>query len=267
MQSEFWDGRAAKYDEEITRGEPDYVRMIAHTTAVLTETDVVLDLGCASGETCLDLAQRVSRVHGIDTSGRMIDLAVEKMQGRRITNVEFSKADAFDMRLEAESFSAVAALNVLHLVADLPGVLDRLHELLVPGGLLISQTPCLLERGPAFRTSVALAERSGVAPPILRLAYGDIATTMLRAGFQIVESELWDASEAVERVLARKLTTKTLTCDLCETTAQGETFEDWMAALRPHYAEAHADVMSDPERGPKEMKQWMVENRARFDAA
>ena len=44
-------------------------------------------------------------------------------------------------------------------------------------------------------------------------------------------------------------------------------FEDWMAALRPHYAEAHADVMSDPERGPKEMKQWMVENRARFDAA
>jgi len=60
---------------------------------------------------------------------------------------------------------------------------------------------------------------------------------------------------------------KTLKCDLCDATAEGETFEDWMMALRPHYMEAHADVMSDPSRGKAEMEQWMAENRARFDAA
>lgn len=60
---------------------------------------------------------------------------------------------------------------------------------------------------------------------------------------------------------------KTLKCDLCEITAQGETFEDWMTALRPHYMEAHADVMNDSSRGKAEMEQWMAENRARFDAA
>jgi len=60
---------------------------------------------------------------------------------------------------------------------------------------------------------------------------------------------------------------KTLKCDLCDVTAEGETFEDWMNALRPHYMEAHADVMNDPEKGQQQMERWMAENRARFEAA
>ena len=60
---------------------------------------------------------------------------------------------------------------------------------------------------------------------------------------------------------------KTLKCDLCEATAEGETFEEWMQALRPHYMAAHADVMSDASRGKDDMEKWMAENRARFEAA
>jgi len=64
---------------------------------------------------------------------------------------------------------------------------------------------------------------------------------------------------------------KTLKCDLCDVTADGETFEDWMTALRPHYGEAHADVMSDSGKTKEDMEEhmerWMAENRARFDAA
>jgi len=64
---------------------------------------------------------------------------------------------------------------------------------------------------------------------------------------------------------------KTLKCDLCDHEAQGETFEDWMSALRPHYMEAHADVMNDSTRTEVEQqeegKRWMAENKERFDAA
>jgi len=60
---------------------------------------------------------------------------------------------------------------------------------------------------------------------------------------------------------------KTLKCDLCDVTADGETFEDWMKALYPHYAEAHADVMSDSSKTEEDRHKWMAENRARFDAA
>jgi hypothetical protein len=65
---------------------------------------------------------------------------------------------------------------------------------------------------------------------------------------------------------------KTLKCDLCEVTAEGETFEAWMNALKPHYAQSHADVMqgksglSDEEK-QAEMMKWMAENKARFEAS
>jgi len=60
---------------------------------------------------------------------------------------------------------------------------------------------------------------------------------------------------------------KALKCDLCEHIAEGETFEDWMNSLRPHYMQAHADVMNDPSNGQEQMAKWMAENKARFEAA
>jgi hypothetical protein len=60
---------------------------------------------------------------------------------------------------------------------------------------------------------------------------------------------------------------KTLTCDLCEVTAKGETFEEWMKALMPHYMQAHADVMNDPSKTKEDQQKWVVENKTRFETA
>ena len=60
---------------------------------------------------------------------------------------------------------------------------------------------------------------------------------------------------------------KTLKCDLCETTAEGETFEQWMQNLMPHYMQAHAEVMNDPNKTKKDQQEWMAENKARFEKA
>jgi predicted small metal-binding protein len=57
---------------------------------------------------------------------------------------------------------------------------------------------------------------------------------------------------------------KTVKCDRCEFTAHGQTFEEWMEALKPHYMEAHPEVMNDPAG---DMEKWMTENKARFEAA
>jgi hypothetical protein len=60
---------------------------------------------------------------------------------------------------------------------------------------------------------------------------------------------------------------KILTCDLCDVTAEGETFEAWMEALKPHYFAAHADVMKNSSHTKDDMEKWMADNKARFDAA
>ena len=65
---------------------------------------------------------------------------------------------------------------------------------------------------------------------------------------------------------------KTLKCDQCEVTAEGETFEEWMKALMPHYMEAHADFMKNQgekseEEQNEEQDRWMAENQKRFEEA
>jgi hypothetical protein len=65
---------------------------------------------------------------------------------------------------------------------------------------------------------------------------------------------------------------KTLQCDLCDYEVQAKTFEDWMEALKPHYAETHTDFMKlqsekSPEEQQESMKQWMRVNHERFNAA
>ena len=58
---------------------------------------------------------------------------------------------------------------------------------------------------------------------------------------------------------------KALTCDLCEATAEGETFEAWMNALLPHYMQAHGEIMKTSTKENQE--KWMTENKVRFDNA
>ena len=60
---------------------------------------------------------------------------------------------------------------------------------------------------------------------------------------------------------------KTLKCDLCEVTVDGETFEEWMEALKPHYGDAHAEVMKDTNKTGEDRERWMAEAKARFEAA
>lgn len=60
---------------------------------------------------------------------------------------------------------------------------------------------------------------------------------------------------------------KTLKCDLCDATAEGETFEVWMTNLMPHYMQAHAEVMNSPAHTEEDKQKWMADNKARFDAA
>ena len=60
---------------------------------------------------------------------------------------------------------------------------------------------------------------------------------------------------------------KSLTCDLCDAAAEGETFEAWMKNLMPHYMTAHADVMSDSSKTEADRERWMTENKARFHVA
>jgi ubiquinone/menaquinone biosynthesis C-methylase UbiE len=164
----------------------------------------VLDLGCASGEFSLDIAPCVQRVHGIDTSTNMIDLAMKKAAAHSAGNVTFASTDLFDRSLDAHGYTRVLAFSFLHLVEDLPAVLGRINRLLPTDGLLISETPCLGERGFLFKLFVGFAQKVKIAPPILGLTVPELETAIAGANFDVTESKDWDPKNAIHWIVARK---------------------------------------------------------------
>jgi ubiquinone/menaquinone biosynthesis C-methylase UbiE len=205
MNATVWDKRSKKYDDAIIEHDALYEKTIERTEALLNPSDVVLDFACASGEISIDIASHVQRVHGIDTAGKMIELAYEKAGKRQMDNIIFDQMDAFNPNLGSRSFSAIIAFSVFHLVDDAPKVLARLNDLMAAGGLLITQTPCLGERGWLFKLLISLAQQVGVAPYIRSLTITELEFLVSSSDFDILESDIWDEKNAVQWIVARKI--------------------------------------------------------------
>ena len=205
MSTTMWDQRARKYDDAIKNHNAVYEKTIESTKALLSHSDVVLDFACGSGEFSLDIAPHIERIHGIDTSAKMIELAKKKSLDRQADNTSFNQIDVFDASLISYSFSAIIAFSIFHLVDDAQKVLARLNDLVAAGGLIITQTPCLGERGWFFRSLIGLAQKVAVAPYIRSLTITELESLVSSSGFEIIENVIWDEKNAVQWIVARKM--------------------------------------------------------------
>jgi ubiquinone/menaquinone biosynthesis C-methylase UbiE len=116
----FWDKRSEKYDDNIQKHDSLYDKTIQSTRSLLTDSDIVLDFACASGEMSLDIVPYVQHIYGIDLSVKMIELANQKAHDRQVDNIKFDPIDVFDQKLTSQPFSAIVAFNIFHLLEDAP---------------------------------------------------------------------------------------------------------------------------------------------------
>ncbi len=163
----FWDRSASTYDDSEPNTDPLHIKAVEAAKKYLDAGDVVLDYGCATGTTAFEIADRVKEVHGIDISSRMIELAKRKAGERPVENVDFAQATIFDEGLKKESFDAILTFNVLHLLEDPQKAMQRLSELLKPGGTIISSTACMGENRASFMSVLLfLVMKIGIIPPL-----------------------------------------------------------------------------------------------------
>jgi 2-polyprenyl-3-methyl-5-hydroxy-6-metoxy-1,4-benzoquinol methylase len=204
----FWDRLARTWDKPTEESDQSDTKVLARTRPYLKAADTVLDYGCAMGIVDLKLAAAVEAIHGIDVSSKMIAAAREAAEARKVANVSYTKATVFDESLERESFEVVLAFNIFHLLEDAPKALQRIDELLKPGGLLISVTPCLGEKGTLpVRTAmllVSLAGRLGMIPHVWRCTVGELLGSMDAAGLVTIEIEELVHSTSEYFVVAQK---------------------------------------------------------------
>ncbi len=200
---DFWDKRAGRYEAKLHKG-PNYAARLKRAAAVFKKTDSVLDVGCASGEITLDLAPHAEEILGIDHSSNMVEVANAKVRDRDISNARFEQMEPDDPRLAEGAFNVVTAYSVIHLLDDVPGTLARLRDLLVPGGHLITETPCLGDWKLVWRVLVRLAVLVGMAPPVVGLRAAELESMIANAGFEILESKVYNPKSKLHCILARK---------------------------------------------------------------
>ncbi|NLE00563.1 MAG: class I SAM-dependent methyltransferase [Fibrobacter sp.] len=142
----FWDKQAKRFDDNERQFETASGEIISRTKEYLNADDNVLDFGCATGTKTLELAGIIKHIHGLDFSSEMIREAIRKKNKVKATNVSFSQGTIFSDDLDKAFFDKIIAFSIIHLLEDSEKVIQRIYELLKPGGLLITETACFSDR-------------------------------------------------------------------------------------------------------------------------
>ena len=202
----FWNNLAERYAAQPVQDPDAFERKIAITQAQMRPDSVVLDIGCGTGSLALRLAESGAQVHGLDLSPEMIRIAHAKLAAQGSDNVTFH-VGAFDdsfMGIAPGSLDGLCAYSLLHLVEDRAAALDRIFDLLKPGGFFISSTVCVGESWVPYRPILAFMRWIGKAPMVKVVSKKTIRAEIEAAGFVAVEEPDVGAGSNIGFMVARK---------------------------------------------------------------
>ncbi len=205
----FWDKQAKRYDYSERQFESVFKEVVSKTKEYLNTSDVVMDFGCATGTKTLELAEASKHIRGIDISDEMIKEATKKKNELKIANASFTQGTIFKNDFEKASFDKIISYGVIHLLDDKEKVVQRIHELLKPGGLFISTTACLSDKM-AFKNRLELSiyliiKRLGIFPLHLNMfRTSDVEKLISSQKFTLVKTEKIFHGITINFIVARK---------------------------------------------------------------
>jgi ubiquinone/menaquinone biosynthesis C-methylase UbiE len=200
----FWDRAAKRSEGQVNEGDEAAITLLDHARKYLQSDDIVLDYGCATGKYAFAIAPQVKEVLGIDISSEMIIAAKRNAMESSVENVRFMQAEITDPRLEDESFNVILAFSILHLVDDPPRVVRRIEELLKPGGIFISVTPCLGAGGSLLASLIKLVSFLGIVPSVHSFNPNEVQTLITAAHFDLLETRTLSDSPSTIFLAARR---------------------------------------------------------------
>ena len=184
----FWDKSASKLDKAEKKDEQTNIKIIDRTKKYLKTSDNVLDFGCGTGLISLEIADNVKLIQAIDISSKMIEIAKNKASIRKIQNIDFSHSTIFDEKYKSGSFDVILAFYILHLLEDNQKTIERINDLLKPGGLIISVTPCIGEKI-FLNISLSILNKIGLVPDLKSFKINELEDLIDNGNFEIIENE------------------------------------------------------------------------------
>ena len=135
----FWDRVAPLYDAfENTVNRASYEGTALAVAQMIGPGDEVLECACGTGAISAAIAPACARLVATDYSEGMLKQARKKLA--RFPHVVVEQADITDLHYADDSFDAVVAGNVIHLLPEPGDALKELKRVVRPGGTIIVPT-------------------------------------------------------------------------------------------------------------------------------
>jgi 2-polyprenyl-3-methyl-5-hydroxy-6-metoxy-1,4-benzoquinol methylase len=181
----FWNKVADHYSTMPIADEESYQTKLNKTREYFTPDSNVLEFACGTGGTAVQHAPFVKHIHAIDISERMIGFCEQKKKEAGVNNVTFEAQTIENLSFESESFDVVMGMSILHLLEDKDVVIQKVFELLKPGGVFVSSTICLGDSMPFFRFIAPIGKALGKMPLVRSLRADAVQESFVAAGFKI----------------------------------------------------------------------------------
>ncbi len=153
--------------------------------------EIILDLGCGTGDLTKQIADACHQVVGLDSSEEMVLKAKQKHP-----EVAFVQADARNFQLNT-TFDAVFSNATLHWIPDAESVIKSIGQHLKIGGRFVAEfggKGCV--NNIISTLSTVLDEKNIEYPPISSVLYypsvGEYAPILERNGFELAYGALFD---------------------------------------------------------------------------
>lgn len=201
--SKFWDWMASRYAKQAIADETAYQKKLSLAQQYFDINSRLLEFGCGTGSTAIHHAQAAGHIHATDISSKMLAIAETKAKAAGLNNISFEQTDLLELKSANQSWDAIFAMSILHLVADKEAEIKKTYELLKPGGVFISSTICIGDSGIGFKLLAFIFKFIPLLPSIVVFSQEQLIETLESTGFSIETNWQPDENAAVF-IVARK---------------------------------------------------------------
>lgn len=260
MQKVSFDRAVTFYDQ--TRGFPPGIaeQVVESVLRLLIPGARLLEIGIGTGRIAKPILARQFQITGLDISIKMMQRLKENLSSGLAT-LHLIQADACDLPLARQSFEAVLAVHVLHLIPNQQQVLEEIRRVLKPGGSLFIGRRNALGASPqaAIRQKMneLLQKKGNPAQRLSRFDFEQLKETLQQAGAQVEEwvGASWETVTApIEHIQSLELRHWSSTWDIPD-----EIYLPALAELR-----AWASQEFNPLDQPRPAKSEFIWQRFRF---
>ena len=185
LSSRFWDRIAEWYSKRPVADEAAYQKKLQVTRKYFRPDTEVLEFGCGTGSTAINHSPYVRHIQAIDISSKMIEIAREKADRKKVDNVTFEQSTIEQVTVPYQSLDAVLGLSILHLLENKEEAIAKVHRMLKPGGVFVTSTTCIGDTMRFFKVIVPVGMFLGLMPLVKVFTTEELVASLTNARFEI----------------------------------------------------------------------------------